>query len=396
MDRLRTRALALALLGLLLTLPAGAAGPSTTTSDELLKQVQLNVAFVGKAVQQAGVKARDAKARPFLDELRKLSFSLDSLEARAAARNPKAFDDLREAGLSVAALQSTWALSGLQDPGVAAALRKLDSAFAAYRGRFGREAAVTRDGGSLTAPQVQQLARLQQENRKLSERLGQLEGQVAQQPALRSEIRQLRNESSRLSSYQPNPVDFVGALVLAEALAGRWRGLWGWAGVYDPAWVARFQPYANDWLVWNDVTLDVTDVVIWDSSDWTWYDAPVDVTWDVDYTVDLTEQQAAELEQYVEEQMVDTTEIQVEDGATPDMSNPGATDGDDASPDMDQPSSQDQFPQLPGEDPGPVDEAPGGSDPGSGWDDGGGADPGSGGWDEGPSGGGDDGGGWGE
>ena len=361
------RAILLASLALLLALPAGAAG--STTAAQLLQQVQRNVAFVGKVAKDSGVRAEDRRVKPFLEEMRRLSLALDSLEFHASTRDPKAFEDLRQAGLAVAAARAAGAGSGVDQPAMTQALDKLDSAFIAYRSRFGREAALRRDGDQLSVAQAQELALLQEQNQKLVQRLGTLEAQVSSHRALAAEVRSLRQQAGWLSQRQSTPADYVGALLLAETLAGAWRGIYGWVSFCDPALIVVFQPCLDDWVVWNDLTVRSVNLVGWDSSDWNWHDAPVDVTWNQDYQVDLTEQEAAVYEDYVEQQGAGPGE---EPGASetpggPDQE-PGASEvpgGPDASPDMTEPEPQDENAPSPDmSEPAPDQEPPEGMDEG--------------------------------
>lgn len=194
---------------------------------------------------------RDARARPFWEALLRMDSEIDRVGAGLRTRDLSFFQALRSGTSSLAEIQATWALSGVQDPAIDQNLRTLSAAYARLRNRYGPEWVRFQSGRPLSEEERVRFARMRAEQGYFAGKLEPLRDRAehAGDYATADELNLLLAQVYGVATASATLGDFLDASVATDAIRGAWYGARAAHAADEEGWAEADQ-------VASDITTD--------------------------------------------------------------------------------------------------------------------------------------------
>lgn len=169
---------------------------------------------------------RDARTAAFREALLHMDSQIDRVGAGLRSRDLSFFQALRAGTATLAELQVTWALAGIQDPGVEQDLGRLSAAFGRLRHRYGPEWVRFRSGRPLSEDERLRLVRLRAGQSLLAEAIEPLRDRADRvgDEATAEELTLLLAQIQAVTTSASTLGDYLDASVAADSIRGAWYG----------------------------------------------------------------------------------------------------------------------------------------------------------------------------
>ena len=219
---MRTYRIAALLFLLLAAIPqAGRADLPPVTARQLVQTVDGALAGVAQAAQ--GIDRRNPRYAPFWSALQAMRTRVSRIET--ALGSGEFFLLVDQGSSDLGELRVAWARTGVRNDEAAARLRTASTSYRSLRSTFGREGVRLKQGGPLTAAESQQLARLQQSERRFAASAQRLRDQAQRRrdAATAAEMERFRAEAESIAQASADLASYLSALNAASEVRGEWQ-----------------------------------------------------------------------------------------------------------------------------------------------------------------------------
>ena len=310
--------------------PAAKQGMHAIDARVLSRDLVRSVAFTVKSARAATGGKLDPKlphAKPFWTELRRMEKAASAIAAGLKIHDARVFPAIAEGAETLAALKVAWHRTGVADKGVKEGIATLSHAYGTMRKHYGKEAIRRKQGGALTEKEQKSLAELKEKEAKLAAHWKALRDQAKAkgQKRVAAELDHLIGEAERIAKADATVDAYILVLTQIDTIEGEWAAY----AYYVPAdlheaWVETATFTETTFTSFDATYAAEVDSVVVD--DWSYLDTDIEVSSDVDYDVEITDEEVAAEDSYLEDDVHDTS---AEEYDTETADEPDAEDADD-------------------------------------------------------------------
>ncbi len=324
-------AVSLVALALALAAPVPVQAKGKAKSGDLIRELNRAAAFVGKAVKEAKLDAKQKQNEPFLAALKKTSQVIDDLEKAATAKNDTYWNAMHRMAGAVQQLEAASRNLSGKTPGMADGVKKLGAGFELYRHAYGKQSVRKKKGGSLTDKEKAAFAKLKEQDKKTLAELEKLKASAAKNAALVAELAELIRMTNAVIAAEVTVDAYCDALYWVEDCEGSWEFCLDFVIHEEPEWVVLFETSHQVVSEVESVYWTSMNEVAFEAADWATLDVEIEVT--IDISVEISDAEVTDCEAYVESVDVEVEEYTFEEDNDDD--NDGIADAQDDDDDND-------------------------------------------------------------
>lgn len=220
---------------------AHASAPVEMNAAALLRDMRGSLAAIAFSFKEASADSRRRSGANVVAAVTQTSRAMQELEGALASNNaPSIAKGTKAVSRAVGDLQTRYALSAAKSAAATKALQRFNVAWSAYASRY----VLSRPAKSIPKASRAEVHALKRKVSNLTARVRTLENQVADNAALRAEVRRMHREIAYLDGRFEDPVVYQRAAFMLVVFAGYFDAFVVTTRTYYPAYYVYFDnPY---------------------------------------------------------------------------------------------------------------------------------------------------------